>query len=118
MAKFEAQLYSWFSLRSGTRTTRLQLVEVKRLPATMAEAADVRNERFSLRFRGPAHPALAQDTYALDHARLGRLDIFIVPMAVAQRSFQRVYEAVFNFPVQPEDVAAQLSAAPQPARRY
>ena len=49
---------------------------------------------FSALFRGPTEPALVQATYALDHAELGELTLFLVPIAADDTG--RTYEAVFN----------------------
>jgi len=51
-------------------------------------------EAFSLLFHGPADPFLPQGTVRLRHARLGELDIFLVPVARDGDGYQ--YEAVFN----------------------
>jgi hypothetical protein len=114
--QFAEQLNTAFSLRTGPRTSRLRLVEANRLPATAADSEDARNERFCLLFRGPAHEPFAQNTYAIEHPRLGRLDIFIVPIGSTEGTPHCYYEAVFNYPVHPTDVVAQLSLAPHPAR--
>jgi uncharacterized protein DUF6916 len=50
-------------------------------------------EQFSLLFRGPVEPALPQAIYRLDHAELGSLDLFLVPLA--PRGDGAVYEAAF-----------------------
>ena len=115
--QFAGQLNTAFSLRTGPRTSRLLLVKANRLPATAAGSADARNERFSLLFRGPAQQPFAQNTYAFEHPRLGRRDIFIVPIGSTEGTPHCYYEAVFNYPVHPADVVAQLSLAPLPAGR-
>jgi hypothetical protein len=51
-------------------------------------------EQFSLHFRGPIAPALDQRIYRLEHAQLGVLDIFLVP--IRRDAFQMTYEAVFT----------------------
>lgn len=53
-----------------------------------------RREQFSLRFRGPATPALVQHIYRLEHATLGTLEIFLVP--IAKDASGMIYEAVFT----------------------
>lgn len=53
-----------------------------------------RQERFSLIFRGPQEPYLPQSTYRIEHDQMGRLDLFLVPIARDEDGFQ--YEAVFN----------------------
>ncbi|MCM3876751.1 MAG: hypothetical protein NEA02_10065 [Thermoanaerobaculia bacterium] len=69
---------------------------------TLIEATDLsrpespgpRRSPFSLVFRGPMKPVLPQRTYALEHASLGRLEIFIVPIGPDASGMR--YEAVFN----------------------
>jgi hypothetical protein len=49
---------------------------------------------FSAVFRGPTEPALEQAIYSLDHAELGDLTLFLVPIGADDTG--RTYEAVFN----------------------
>lgn len=51
-------------------------------------------ESFSVYFRGPADRGVPQRTYPLESERLGRLEIFIVPIARDEKGFR--YEALFN----------------------
>ena len=53
-----------------------------------------RNLAFSLLFHGPQSPFMPQSIYKLQHAELGTLEIFLVPVARDQDGFE--YEAVFN----------------------
>ena len=115
--QFASQLNTAFSLPAAPRAARLLLVEANRLPPAAANSEDARNERFRLLFRGAAQQPLGQDTYAFEHSRLGRLTMFIVPVGSAVGAPHCYYEAVFNYPVHPVDVVAQLALAPQPAGR-
>jgi hypothetical protein len=115
--QFAQELNTSFSLRTGLCAPRLLLVEAYRLPATSAKAEDARNERFCLLFRGPAHQPLAQNTYVFEHPHLGDMAIFIVPIGSREGTPHCYYEAVFNYPTRPVDLVAQLSLAPQRARR-
>ena len=54
-------------------------------------------EAFSLYFRGDPGQALAQDTYRFEHGRLGRFDMFIVPVDRLGAD-GCCYEAVFHRP--------------------
>lgn len=54
-----------------------------------------RRDPFSLLFVGPPGQALPQASYRLDHAALGELVIFIVPIGPSADGRQQ-YEAVFN----------------------
>jgi hypothetical protein len=71
----------------------LQLVEVKRYESKANEQSGL--ERFSLYFSGPAEFLLPQHTYALKHEKMGKFDIFIVPISRAESGCR--YEAVFNY---------------------
>jgi hypothetical protein len=51
-------------------------------------------EPFSLLFRGPRDPLLAQAIYRLEHRTLGALEIFIVP--VGRDAGSTTYEAIFT----------------------
>jgi hypothetical protein len=53
-----------------------------------------KREQFSLHFRGPATPPLVQQTYRLEHAQLGALEIFLVP--IRRDAAGMIYEAVFT----------------------
>lgn len=66
----------------------------------LAEAAAQRGDSpsarapFSLLFHGPADPLLPQGSYRFEHASLGAMEIFIVPLGRDEHS--AVYEAVFS----------------------
>jgi hypothetical protein len=49
---------------------------------------------FDLRFRGPHDPLLEQAIYRLEHAELGPLEIFIVP--IGRDADSTTYQAVFT----------------------
>jgi hypothetical protein len=49
---------------------------------------------FSLDFAGPMHPRLAQQTLRLEHAELGSLELFVVPVGGDDKAAR--YEAVFG----------------------
>lgn len=53
-----------------------------------------RREPFSLIFRGPTQPVLPQRIYRIEHAELGTLEIFLVPIGPDQDSM--LYQAVFS----------------------
>jgi hypothetical protein len=61
--------------------------------ADHARAAGLR-EPFSIVLRGPAEPILPQRIYRLEHADLGALELFLVP--IAQDASVTRYEAVFG----------------------
>ena len=91
-AAFAAQIRSRFVSRtSDGETQSLQLIEAVR--DSHGTPAD--GEKFSLLFRGDATRRLSQDTYRFEHARLGRFDMFIVPIGREARACC-YYEAIFN----------------------
>jgi hypothetical protein len=66
----------------------LVVEEVSELSAAGGQAS------FSVLFRGPGDLRVPQGTYPLANERLGRVEIFIVPIARDERGF--LYEALFN----------------------
>lgn len=69
------------------------------LELELTEAAKAAGERrpdnaFSIIFRGPRDPFLAQGIYDLEHEALGKLPIFLVPVQETEKGF--LYEAVFT----------------------
>jgi hypothetical protein len=49
---------------------------------------------FSILFRGPLTPVLAEQSYSIEHAALGRFDLFLVPLGSDDRGAR--YEAAFT----------------------
>ncbi len=62
-------------------------------PDAPAVSADGSRAPFTLTFRGPAVPVLAQRIYRLEHEYLEPMEIFIVP--IARDDTGTSYEAVF-----------------------
>lgn len=99
-ARFAPLLGESFRLESGPDAAlELALIEVKRLGSeAVGEAEDAAEDGqrrpFSLLFRGPATPRLEQGTFRLEHAALGALDVFLVPMEPDAEGPR--YEAVFT----------------------
>jgi len=76
---------------AGTQV-ELRLVTVQRYPE---QPHAPRRAPFSLIFAGPAAPVLQQATWPLEHAALGRREIFLVPIGPGPDGAMR-YEAAFN----------------------
>lgn len=70
-----------------------QLELVSATPLSQPGRADAR-AGFSLLLRAPREFGIAQGVYPVHHPRLGRLDIFLVPVGATAQSVD--YEAVFN----------------------
>lgn len=78
----------------GAGAVSLELTTVTPPRVSEASGAGARHESFSLFFDGPADRPLAQRTYSFEHERLGRFDLFIVPVGNERGRLQ--YQAVFN----------------------
>lgn len=106
---------STFVVRDASGSTQaLELVEAE--PALSADSFEGGDdaERFSLIFRGDLTRALSQKTYVFDHSRIGRFEMFIVPVGREDRS-GCYYEAVFNRP--PPGSHARCDVAGRPSVR-
>jgi hypothetical protein len=55
-----------------------------------------RAQPFSAYFRGPRNPVLPQQIYRLEHAAMGDLELFLVPIGPDPTRGGMNYEAVFN----------------------
>ena len=89
---FSPHLNSSFALGLGEAAVDLTLTQATRQP--MRPFPGMIREPFSLIFRSGSPVVLPQRIYPLIHASMGRLDIFIVPIA---RDVQGVvYQAIFN----------------------
>jgi hypothetical protein len=97
---FAGQLNTTFQVKlADGSTVPLQLVEAKRgaLRKT-AGPKGTRYESFSLIFTGPLEQALDQRIHAFEHPRIGRFEIFIVPVVSRDTSLMH-YECIFNRPL-------------------
>ncbi|WP_144224108.1 DUF6916 family protein [Mesorhizobium amorphae] len=88
-ADFEPHIGTDFDVAEASVPLALQLLEVRLLGTALRSGG-----AFALTFRGPPTEPLQQATYPLVHPRLGRLDIFIVP--IARQTDGMRYEAVFT----------------------
>jgi len=85
---FTEQLHSKFKvLLQGQDPVTLELIEV-------SERNTPKTEAFSLMFRGPAAPRLAQQTWELEHEKLGRFPLFVTAVSGDQEGI--TYESVFH----------------------
>lgn len=91
-AAFKAQLNTQFRFNHGKSQVLVKLVEVSDL--AHRKGAGQGKEGFSLIFRGP-RAALKQNTYLIEHAKLGKFTFLIVPVVDKDKSAQS-YEAVIN----------------------
>jgi uncharacterized protein DUF6916 len=88
-----------FSLRAGPDAAiEAELISVDALrPSRACSISSTSRESFALVFLVPTKAYLPQGIYQVDHAELGVLDIFLVPIGPdPQRQGVRM-EGVFNF---------------------
>jgi hypothetical protein len=96
------QLNSTFHVHVGEKgLVPLELIRVEveePAPLEKPNAPDAEFERFSLVFAGSREHWLPQETYLFEHPRIGRFELFIVPVLTLD-STRHKYEAVFNRPI-------------------
>jgi hypothetical protein len=89
---FASQLRETFSLTVGDSSLDITLVDARRRPARVV--AGIRAEPFTLYFKCGNPVVLPQKLYPFTNPKLGKMDIFIVP--IGREKDGVVYEAVFN----------------------
>jgi len=90
-ATFDAHLGDLFVMRvSADRAIALELIETEALPT----APNATRTAFRLRFRAAERGHLPQLIYSLEHATLGTLEVFLVP--VGPDAAGMLYDAVFS----------------------
>ena len=95
-ADFAQYLGQPFRIECGGRAVEAELANVTGLGFNSpAEAPRDQRESFSLLFRAPKQWRYPQSIYRLSHARLGTLDVFLVPLGPDEHGMR--LEAVFNF---------------------
>jgi hypothetical protein len=82
------------SFRVALAGESLDLELVGAEPLGSGDPSPGRRRPFSLIFRGPPAPVLAQRIYRLENAELGALEIFLVPIGRDAAGLR--YEAVFT----------------------
>lgn len=89
---FAGRANETFDLTMGDSRVPLTLVEVK--PLTVHVFPGMMRAPFSLIFKSANPVLLPQNTYRLDNAAMGRLDIFLVPIGRDREGI--LYQAIFN----------------------
>jgi hypothetical protein len=77
----------------------VEAAEIRNAGQAKLPANGPRQEMFSLIFAGPVDHRLPQRIYLIEHDRLGRFDLFIVP--VGEKSGFTLYQAIFNRLIKP-----------------
>ncbi len=87
---FDPHLGPGYTLHAGERTIPLELVSVSSLPTRPGAA----RASFSLLLRAAERAHVPQAIYAITHAELGTMDVFVVPLGPDRVGM--TYEIVFN----------------------
>ena len=90
-AAFESALNTKFHINANRTKVSVKLVDIQDL----GSGAIGDKEAFSLTFRGDNFTSLGQNTYVIEHARLGSFSFLLVPMRRDHRDRPQ-YEAVVN----------------------
>lgn len=92
-AAFESQLHTKFLINEGASKVAVTLVDV----ANFASHKETKRgkEGFSLLFSGPKGTTLQQNTYVIEHEKLGMFSFLIVPIGTRGKRAPH-YEAVIN----------------------
>ena len=86
---FEANLHTKFKIyRTGDEVFEAELVEVLELHNTEVL------EAFSIIFLVPVEFGLYQQIFPIEHATMGKMELFIVPVNQVETGYR--YEAIFN----------------------
>jgi hypothetical protein len=91
-AAFKAQLNTDFLIHDGTTKRKVRLFAVEDLLQSDKFGG---KEGFSLLFRGDPTSRLVQNTYFIEHARLGSFSFLLVPILARDKSAPQ-YEAIIN----------------------
>lgn len=95
-ADFRPHLNQTFRIhRESSEPLESKLIEVSDVgPGPREGDAGTRRRPFSILLRGPVEPVLRQAIYRIEHAEMGALDLFLVPIGPDNQGMR--YEAVFN----------------------
>ena len=93
LASFKSQLGSNFMIHNEGSKVRVKLIDVANLAS--AKQAQTGKEGFSLVFKGPGDTLLKQNTFVIEHDKLGKFSFLLVPIRFKNNSAPH-YEAVVN----------------------
>jgi hypothetical protein len=77
---FSGHVGSKFRTHVAGHATDLTLIEASAVDHQVRDLEPTQRRQFSLLFRGPLDVAPEQGIYSLEHASLGSLEIFLVPI--------------------------------------
>lgn len=94
LAAFKAQLGTTFTINDQAGKVKTTLVDVTSFASRKQAAAG--KEGFSLLFHGPKDMTLQQNTYLIEHDKLGMLSFLVVPVLQTKEKRGPYYEAIIN----------------------
>jgi hypothetical protein len=90
---FASQLHTTFHIKRGSETVPLKLIDVNDIGSRRTMRG--LREAFALVLQGSNATALEQDTYAIEHEKLGAFSFLMVPIGSRDKS-SRYYEININ----------------------
>ena len=94
LAAFKAQLGTTFTINDQAGKVKTTLVNVTSFVSRKQARAG--KEGFSLLFHGPTDLTLQQNTYLIEHEKLGMFSFLIVPVLQTKDNRGPYYEAIIN----------------------
>jgi hypothetical protein len=91
LAAFESQLDTTFLINHEGSKVKVKLIDVTSFASRKQSTTG--KEGFSLLFHGPTDTVLKQNTYLIEHEKMGMFSFLIVPIKVKNKT---AYEAVVN----------------------
>jgi len=93
MAAFTSQLHTTFLVNDGSRKVPLELTQV--LDLGSKKILTTHREAFALVLRGSNSVPLKQETYSIEHEKLGGFSLLVVPVLSRDKN-ARYYEININ----------------------
>ena len=93
LAAFESQVDTTFLINHEGSKVKVKLIDVTSFASRKQNTTG--KEGFSLLFHGPKDRVLEQNTYLIEHEKMGMFSFLIVPIKVKNKSTPH-YEAVIN----------------------
>ena len=90
---FSPYIDQTFHVKLGEDTLEFTLLEAVPIGS---DPQDGKRHPFSVMFLGPAEPILPQRIYDVEHAEMGSLSLFLVPLGPDKTAQGIRYEAVFT----------------------
>ena len=90
---FESERGSNFMIHNDGSKVKVKLIDVASFASTKQTIKG--KEGFSLIFQGPGDAVLKQNTFVIEHEKMGMFSFLLVPVKLQNKSAQH-YEAVIN----------------------